>query len=99
MISEEWSNEPKIFNSNVLHLLVLMFLTTLFPLLLVPGQSQTQVQSHALVPEHQAMIRSPSSPASVAVMKREPQLHNPHLQRPQATPPPTPQVIAGAPGR
>lgn len=61
------------------------------------GQSQTQVRSHALVLEPQAMIRSLSSPALGAVMMRQHQLHKPHLQRCQATPPPTPQVIAGAP--
>lgn len=76
-----------------------MFLATVFSLLFVPGQSQTQVQSHALVLEPQAMIRSLSLPASGAVMMRQRQLHKPHLQRCQATPPPTPQVIAGAPGR
>ncbi len=76
-----------------------MFLATVFSLLFVPGQSPTQVRSHALVLEPQAMIRSLSSPASGAVMMRQHQLHKPHLQRCQATPPPTPQVIAGAPGR
>lgn len=76
-----------------------MFLMPLISLPPVPGRNRTLVQSHALVPELQAMIRSPSSQALGAVMKREPQPQQPHLQRHQATAPPTAQVIAGAPGR
>lgn len=61
------------------------------------GHSQIQVQSPALDPDLQAMIKSPSLLASGAVMRREPQPRKPCLRHHQATPPPTPQVIAGAP--
>lgn len=61
------------------------------------GHSQIQVQSPDLDPDLQAMIKSPSLLASGAVMRREPQPRKPCLRHHQATPPPTPQVIAGAP--
>lgn len=61
------------------------------------GHSQIQVQSHDLGHDLQAMIKSPSLLASGAVMRREPQPRKPCLRHHQATPPPTPQVIAGAP--
>lgn len=70
-----------------------------FPSLTLTDPSLSQVQSPALARDPQAMIRSPSSPASGAATTRALQLHKSHLLPSQPTLPPTLQVIAGAPGR